>query len=103
MDLKNLPREEKTCVNCEHYRRNWSPFALVDLLFDNGALFHRCTRKGTTVRFNTITGKKTVKLHDRSCIDSQGFDCGHENRNWEPSEKWKKKKENLFKMLQHGK
>lgn len=103
MSYKDLPRKERVCVNCRHYLRNITPYALFALLIDDGQEFHRCTKNKIVERFNTITGKKKIKIEHVSCLSQKGYlgACDEENRSWEPSEKWKKKKENLFKVLEH--
>lgn len=101
MDLRNLPREERVCVNCENYQRRINVNSLFFFLFGDTSYFHRCILNGKKETLNTITGRVTIKIVDNACAETNGYsgDCHGENRFWKPSDKWKKKKENLFKIL----
>lgn len=99
----SFPKEDRVCVNCEHFRRNWSPVALMDLICFDGQLHYRCTLNGTIKTTNYITGRVKVRTSDRACErlrEAYNGDC-YEGKSWTPSKKFKNKKENLFKIIKH--
>lgn len=103
MSENSFPKEDRVCVNCEHFRRSYHPIALLDLVFSHGVLHYRCTLNGTTKTTNYITGRIKVRTSDRSCArlrEPYNGDC-YEGKSWTPNKKFKNKKENLFKFIKH--
>jgi hypothetical protein len=105
MDLRNLPREERVCVNCKHYRKSRNPIAWLAYCLGDQHI-HRCTLDSRQESFNIITGKVAIKIKDRSCQIQRSYTGGCHNPSdssvpprWEPSERWMRKKEHLFKIL----
>lgn len=99
MEKNNLPREEMVCLNCAHhsYSTKFSDWLEAAVLFDRSGI-HQCSRHGVKEKINEITGKKSIQVKTRSCVFELGAVCV-QNCYWEPSAKWKKKKENLFYMI----
>jgi len=99
-----VPEEERVCVNCKYYRAIWwSIFAWADRIIGTGADYHRCIKGGTETKVNKVTGKKSIKINSGPCATNRSvYRCDSENMaisSFEPSNKWLKRKENLFKIL----
>jgi hypothetical protein len=95
-------KEDRACVNCRHFRRFWNPFALLDIIFGSGEDHYRCIRDGVQRDFNPITGRVKIKVNSRSCEAAREYrsECNH-GAAWEPSERFARRKENLFKVINH--
>lgn len=95
-------KQDKTCINCKKLVRRWNPLALLDLLIDGGDSHYQCMYE-VHEKMNPITGKLKVTINTRSCRGMRRYAdtdvCGPNGKMWEPSERFLKKKENLFKVL----
>jgi hypothetical protein len=98
----HFTQEDRACTNCKHYSRNFSLEALVHLANGNDYYFRQCSYKGAVKNIDLVTGKQTIKIQKNSCREMRngGFGkCSEEAIHWQPSAKFKKKKENLFKFI----
>lgn len=97
--------QDRACVNCRHFRRRWNhPIALIDTVLGDGTMHYRCLLHGVTERTNPITGRKTITIRDSSCADMRGSrnHCGLDGQNWQPSERFMRRKENLLKVIKNA-
>jgi hypothetical protein len=102
MSENRFTTEDRACVNCLHFRRFWNPFALLDVIFGDGEEYYRCIRGGTERNFNPITGRVKIKVSSRSCASAREYrnECNR-GEAWEPSERFARRKENSFKVVNH--
>lgn len=92
-------KQERVCVNCRHHRRSWSFQGITGLLFESGdGDHHLCALRGTREELNPITGRVRVSEDLRSCRRMLNDDC-QRGDGWEPSERFARRKENLFKVI----
>lgn len=90
--------DEKTrlCKDCKHMQRSWNPFEWITKYQR-----YRCTFDGKSESQCPVTGKVKITLVSVSCVNSReiGGRCEPRGRNWEPSDRFLNKKENLFKLI----
>ena len=101
----DITEQDRACVNCEHYRREWR-YRLnpIYVIAGEAHKVHRCARDGISTKTDPVTGKVTVTILTVPCYDvrADGWRCGAEGKNWEPSLAWQKRKENLLKIIKNN-
>lgn len=102
-DTSVYTQEDKACVNCKHMVKSYKFWPLAKfLLFGDDGQFYTCiTPQRITRDFDNVTGKVTITKYPVPCRRDRMNTgrCEPRALNWEPSEKWRKRKENLFKQI----
>jgi hypothetical protein len=104
VDVNKITKTDRACINCKYLKRRWTPSGIISLIvskiMNTHALDHlHCARSKSEIHFNSVTGKQTIIAKTQSCFSMRSADCGWSGALWEPSERWKKNPDNLFKML----
>lgn len=98
-DSTTITMEDRACLNCTQYKAAWGIFNFLHVALElNNS--HQC-QEASRQLYDPVLGKKVifpVYVSARYNRSGEGK-CGNIGDKWTPSPKWKKKKENLFKLL----
>lgn len=87
--------KDRVCVNCRYFRREWSLNVLL-----NTNEHYRCVFDGEYRSMDPVTGREVITITSKICKEERQNVC-RGGRNWQPSDRFAARQENLFKVMDH--